>query len=428
MTQPATMPAQPPPGRGKPTTAAALFLLMFLLSATMMVWSGWQLWHGEQLPPALTQTGTRCSWVAQVDTPAEALAAWQALEGKSELPAEVTTVVHVVGPLLRGLVEAGLKSDQPWIVCGAPNGWVITLAAEPGQAAKLAALQSTWVPLLPGAPNPTQSAVVEEHGVVRLSVALTGTADELLAVARPEIGKTDAHLGTYEPFRAAVERVGGGSVHLFVAGPLLQRWAASTVTDHQARADLQWLGLGLRQDDDRLRLHAQVGVGQRGAAWLKEVADVSALDDVGGWIAADAQAAAVVRLPAKTRARLAGHYGPHAQLWTQALGHAAGGKAQTLVWQQTPEGEAALWTGEVEAPPGVPHALIRGMTLVASTPSMLARTREVLGGQRPSQASGIDRDRSRLWTHTQGWFAGPLQADWVWTDTGLAAEMAWLNP
>ena len=173
-----------------------------------------------------------------------------------------------------------------------------------------------------------------------------------------------------------------------------------------------------------MRLHVHAGIDQHGAIWLKGTADVAAVDDATGWIAADATAAAIVRLPAALRAKLAGQYGPTSPLLAQSL--AALNAAPTLVWQRAPDGaESAVWTADVPPPAGLPTALVHGWRVVATTPAMLVQTQAVLGGKLPGQAAVADHDRQRLLTSTQGWFDGPMQVDWVWSDLGVAFEAAW---
>ena len=424
-----TQPAPVATGRGKPTTAAVMFLVMFLASASMMVWSGLQLYHGEQLPATQTQSGIACDWVVQISAPADADRAWAELAQKTELPADVTPILATLRPVVHGLAQSAINTSQPWMVCAAPDGWVLTVGAGPGEKARTEAAVRSVIGALPGMGTltPERLAVVEENGVVRVAVSRTTPAQTLLPLARPVLGQKDGDLGTFEPFRAAVERVGAGAMHLFVPAATAQRWAKPWLSDVEALGDIQWFGLGLRLDSDRLRLHGQVGVGQRGAAWLKGLVDVAALDDVGAWIAADADAGAVVRVPPKTRHLWAAHYGPASTWLPQLMAQPGTDAAKTLVWQRKGDAEAGVWTADVPAMPGLHSELVEGKRVVATRPEMLTHVRDVIRAAQPSQEKSGDRDRTRLWTHTQGWFAGPVQVDWVWTDAGLAGEIAWLT-
>ncbi len=412
----------PAPGRGKPTVAAAIFVVAFVLSASLMLWSGWQLYHGEQLPVAVTATGQACDWVVLIDAPNELAAAWDALATRAPglLPNEVTATLADAAPWVQAISKQGVVNGQPDVICGWGRDAVLTM---PHQQAKA---WSEWLATRQGDPRVT--ALAATPGLLRLAVASTShDTGGLLQRAAP--ATANAHLGTDLAYRAAIERTGGGAAHLFLpqatAARLLHAWLGESWLA-EGIPTVQWLGLGLRRDTDRLRLHAHLGIDQHGAIWLKGVADVAALDDATGWIAANAQAAAIVRMPAELRHKVAGHYGPPSALLTQALAQTGTNKAQTLVWQRANQGgESVIWTADVPALPDLPSALVHGWRVVATTPAVLAQTQAVLEGAQPDQGKTADRDRQRLLTTTQGWFDGALQVDWVWTDLGVAVEAAW---
>ena len=433
------MTAKTPPadlGRGKPTVAAAIFIIAFLLSATMMIWSGWQLYHGEKLPAAVAATGQACEWVVLLDTPGELAVALDALATHAgrQLPEGATATLAAARPFFESMRTQGPVTDQPYVLCGFGREAVLTMPnrLENSRAADEAKQWSKLLAKLAG--DPSATALDVTPNLLRLAFA-PSSHDTTKLLQRAAPSGPAAHLGVDVDYRAAVERVGGGAAHFYLPKSPAQRllqtlssapWLAEGI------ATVQWLGLGLRRDDDRIRVHAHVGMDQHGAIWLKEVADVAALDDATGWIAADATAAAIVRLPANLRAKVAGRYGPRSPLLAQALAQAGADKAQTLVWQRAPDGsESVLWTADVPPLPDLPtvlahtSALTQACRVTATTPAMLARTQAVLEGTQPSQGKVADRDRQRLLTNTQGWFDGPLQIDWVWTDMGLAAEAAW---
>ncbi len=420
----------PAPGRGKPTVAAAIFALAFLLSASMMLWSGWQLYHGERFATAVKATGQRCDWVLLVDTPAELAPALEALQTQAgaALPAEVTQLLAAATPFTHAVGTQGLAADEPWTVCGWDADTVLTMPNRPQSLAAAQAAQawSRQLATLAGDATATSLAVTPE--LLRLAVAPVSHAPTAL-LARALPSQPAAHLGVDVAYRAAVERVGGGAAHVFLAQAaarrLLQRWLTAP-WQADGIATVQWLGIGLRRDDDRLRLHAHVGIDQHGAIWLREVADVAAVDDVTPWIGADATAAAVVRMPAALRRKLAGQYGPNSPLLAQALAHPGADRAPTLVWQRAPDGgESAVWTGDVPPLANLPTVVVHGWRVVATSPAMLVHTQAVLEGKLPGQDKIADRDRQRLLANTQGWFDGGLQVDWVWSDMGVAAEAAW---
>lgn len=420
----------PEPGRGKPTIAAVIFALAFVVSASMMLWSGWQLYRGERLPVAVTATGQACEWVALIDAPGELAATLDAFEthARALLPSDVTATLALAAPFIHSISAQGLVADQPYAICGWGRDAVLAMPNRPASpnaerealawAARLAAL----------AGDPTTTAVTVTPELLRLAFAPT-SHDTAGLLQRAAPVRADAHVGTDVAYRAAVERTGGGAAHLYLPQGTAARLLHGLVGDSwltEGIPTVTWLGLGLRRDDDQVRLHAHVGIDQHGAIWLKEVADVAALDDATGWIAADATAAAIVRLPPVLRRKVAGEYGPRSPLLAQSMAQTGTEKAQTLVWQRAQDGaESIVWTADVPALPGLPNALVQGRRVVATTPAMLAQTEAVLDGQQPGQDKVADRDRRRLLTNTQGWFEGPLQIDWVWTDMGVAAEAAW---
>lgn len=418
----------PQPDRGKPTVAAAIFALAAILSASVMVWSGWQLYHGESFAPAVKATGQRCDWVVLLDAPAELGPALDALQthAAAALPAEVTRLLAAATPFAQNTRAPGLAVDEPWTLCGWDRDAVLTLPNRP-QTPDAAHTAQTWsqqLAALAGDATATRLDVTPE--LLRLAFApASHDPERLLARALPD--QPASHLGVALPYRAALERVGGGTAHLFVARAAAVRLLRGLTREawlDEGIANVQWLGVGLRRDADRVRLHVHAGIDQHGAIWLKEIADVAAVDDATGWIAADATAAAIVRLPAALRAKLAGQYGPTSPLLAQSL--AALNAAPTLVWQRAPDGaESAVWTADVPPPAGLPTALVHGWRVVATTPAMLVQTQAVLGGKLPGQAAVADHDRQRLLTSTQGWFDGPMQVDWVWSDLGVAFEAAW---
>ncbi len=452
----------PGTGRGKPTLVAVILATAFVGSATMMLWSGWQLYRGETMPPALTGTGTACAWVLLVDEPARAAEAWSVLQTR-DLPPETTATLAALTPLWQASAKAGVDRTQAWTLCGLPGGAVLTMPAGPRQAeaaqvlvAQLAVAAGESVAALPwrhgaGAwqhqtnvdlwqsdASPQNAAAIEKSGtIVRVAWSQAGTDPlDLLKRATPSAGTTakpgSTSLATDQAFRAASERVGAGQVHLFLPAATARQWLGTLTSMKWWQNGIdqaQWLGVMLRLDDDRLRVHGHIGGDESGGAWLKEAFDVQTLDDAAGWIAGDARAAAIVRLPAKTRQQLSPWYGPPSQLFAALLTTPVADLPDNeLIWQQFADGkEVAMWRGTTKGPSGWQRAQASGWTLVGSDVAAIARVKAVLAGQAPTVADQADRDRRRLLTHTQGWFRGPLQVDWVWTDTGLAAEAAWLR-
>jgi hypothetical protein len=417
-------------GRGKPGVAAAIFIVAFVLSATMMIWSGWQLYHGEKLPLALTETGTQCQWVLLVDDPAKAPAAWEALR-HVDLPAAATPLWQALQPLFVDAGRTHLDAKQAWVLCGQPDGAVLTVANGPQQpeAARELVHLLAVEPRQPNALVAWQDgAVVEDGKVLRVVFAKSEVdAQALIERAKPHGPPETASLAVDLPFRASTERVGDAPLHLYLPQATARAWLKTLLplAWWQGGIDVvQWLGVMVRQDDQKLRVHAHLGGDEQMGAWLKPNFDVSALDDAAPWIAASASAAAIVRMPAATRPQLAGWYGPSTPLFQAVLQTPpADLPAATLIWQQFADhSEAALWRGTAQGPKAWQHLATGDWTVVGTDDAAIGRVRDALNG---ASSQTDDRDRRRLLDSTQGWFTAHVQVDWVWTDSGLAAEAAW---
>ncbi len=420
-------------GRGKPSLAAGIFAVAFIFSASLMIWSGWQLYHGESLPVVLTATETQCQWVMLLDEPAMLKSTLAELEGQAaDLPTGVTRYLAELRPLCDAAESQRFETTQAWTLCGLPDGAVLTVPNAAGQQEVAQTLARHWAEL-PESPTPLiawQHATVHVDGpVVRVVFALPGGNPEaILARARPQ--SVAANLAADTQFRASTERVGNAPVHLYLPAATAQAWLKTLAPSPWWTGGIdvvQWLGVMARVGEGHLRVHAHLGGDEQMGAWLKPVFDVATLDEVGEAVAQNAKAAAVVRIPAKTRGELANWYGPQAPLF-RALLRATPTELPdgTLVWQQFADGgEAALWHGTSQGPSAVQRAQVGEWTIVGTNASAVAAVREVLGRPSTSLAETDDRDRRRLLTSTQGWFRGALQVDWVWTDSGVAGEVAW---
>ena len=433
----ATTTPAPAAGRGKTSIAAGIFAVAFILSASLMVWSGWQLYHGEHMPTALMATGTQCDWVLLIDDPQQAPQTWQALHDQTDLPAAATPLWQALQPLMVAAPKTALNRHEAWVLCGLAGGAVLTVTNGPQQPEAAEQL----VTLLAAEPTATGALIPWQHGtvvastqVVRIAFSQAGADSQaMLSRSTPQGGPLAPNLATDLPFRASTERVGDAALHFYLPTASAQRWLKTLTPSlwwHRGMEVVQWLGVMVRLGEGHLRVHAHLGGDEQMGAWLKPAFDVPAMEDAAPWLAQTAQAAAIVRIPAKTRPQLAAWYGPDAPLLRQVLAQSAADlPVDTLIWQRFANGEeAAMWQGNASGPKDLRHAQEGAWTLLATSDAALTSARDVLQGKAPSLAKIDDRDRQRLLATTQGWFIGKQQVDWIWTDAGVAAEVAWQLP
>lgn len=422
----------PQPGRGKPTVAAGVFLLAFLASATMMVWTGLQLWRGEVLPVTWQATPAGCQWVMSVEQPRQWRQMARALPDLARVgndfwlpaPQEWKTVT---------LLE-GLDADSPWTVCGLAGGVVVTAVA-------------------PQAPPPQAAQTFAERTGTAVAFAHSGT---VLRAAFPDAGHTgaalltaaaalsqQANLGADGGFRTAAERVGAGDFVLYWPAPLARERLRAVVTDPFWRDGIDnvtWLALAFGRGAVR-HAHLHVGVAEAGAAWLKAHLDLAEQIDVAPVIDATAVTWTVARLanPALAHVPLAPTATTGADLLARVLEPPPSAALGTLVIQTLPASAATTWlawTGPALPPPGMQTLRHAGWQVAAAGAGELAIAGALLRGERPSQAQvSHPPDGRRLLTRTQGnWdlshcgdpspAGGGMRLDWTWGDTGLAAELA----
>ncbi len=462
------MPA-PPPGlpTQKTTLAAAIFLVMFVVSATVALWTGYLLLHGEEAEQVFAALPAHCDWVVLADHPDEVAQAWDAVAAARQLPESVTTTAHEQAALWRDLAATpGLDPKQAWALCGRAEGKVAALAATGGTATQPG---QVWLERLQRhqSPGPQAGAWTEDQGravftdpagrvlaavqrdgdLVRAAWASPGhDANTMLTAVIAEAKRNP--LQKNEIVRGAFERVGGGQLHLYVAPEFARTALKDLKLSEELRAGLElatWFAVVLRHDEDGVRAHAQVGTGPRGAVWLKERLDPAgpALD-AAPLLPADTQAAVVVRVNPKRLpltdlpgvAWLDDMLKQQQGIGLEALGAVSTGQAIFLQRGETQQWSAVL---QVRAGQGAtnlgqePKALEGDQILWSSDPAGLQSLRSTIAAKLPA-LGGLTRDQKRLLADTQGVFLkkgaslgplrGPLQIEWLWLDTGLVAEVA----
>ena len=438
----------------KTAVVAGLLLAFALVSGGAMLWSGWLLLRGEQVPYPWTRLPKSCAWVAVADEPGHTAAAWRTVAALPQVPAAWRALATGEATRWDGVVaQPGVDPAPAWGLCARAPQPVLAVApvvaatgALPGAAGPLAAfapyLRWASAPLPWGAAD----AVAAEH--TPLPTAASGET-----------------LEQDDRFREAMERTGGGQVHLYLPQHTVTQWAAG-VTDPIVRAFLPlgtFAAVALRVDADHVVVHAHIGTGQRGAVYLKQHLDPTHDLDAATLIDPAAPVRGVARLhPAaldllRTRHPLLGlldrwmaqhtleklaPYLTGQVAWQQfsptagtdvALTLSLATNAGPLPWQ----GTCAVGVQE----PGLACRMGAGYLVVGSSAAAADRADAVAAGRTLSlrTAGGLGPDVERLLTQTQGLhlgpgarvdvpglrdWTGPLQVEAVWVDSGLAAEIA----
>lgn len=514
MVAPAPNPPPPAPTPTRSSLAAALFAVMFVVSATIAIFSAWLLLHGEQTDAVLEALPADCMAVILIDEPAAVARAWQTTAGLANLPAMATATAHEQAVLWQSLIAApGVDLTRPWALCLRPEGVVAAVVAAPGGTQMSGTVAGTlvgdttpgqvwlermalqpvplrtwgldlpWPPAGQGMwlPEPirqvqgqpadhvgravrldaadrARAAVQRTGDVLQIAwVAQGGDARALLDRAIADIHKKP--LKENEPFRAAVERVGGGQMHLYLA-PALVRQAGERLGVHaeiaEGLATVEWAAFALRQEQQDVRVHAQLGTGQRGAVWLKERLDTQTTLDAKPLVDATAIAVGVVRFQPQNLpmhkglpgvAALEAWVTGHTDVTLPALAELSTGQA---VWQVLPGPEvageppwlvlvplqaenkaaAAVRAGQIVRKAG--QRLVNDHLVLARDDGLAQIGADLATGKRPAMPK-LSMDRKRLLTDTQGLILqngahfgalrGPLQLEWLWLDTGLVAEL-----
>lgn len=477
-------------GQRHTTAAAGILLAMFVISGSLALYSAYLLWRGEDAGPILAALPSSCEVVWMVDRPQEAAASLRTLGARSGAAGQVGLWAETLD---RAAKTPGLDPEEAWGFCRRGSQWYAALPLGPQlqPSAAAQAARQTWEALrgIPWLGHPAVrwvetagqwvgrdaggealAAVLVTDRVATISwreAELTkpwawtnGAADGASAARSPldavaslnalraEVAKTP--LREDKGAREALERVGGGQMRLMVRGGTLTQLLASAL-ESRGQAPwkdglpwVQWAALALRVEEGRVRVHAQIGGGQRWAVWLKERFDSPGQLDAATVIPREYKWAGVLRVQRQSWPLLAG-LDPVAGSLVQLFGD--GDRWQPLLAGQTawfgdgpcltavallrPDAAIAAELPAVQTISGCPQAERKriGDKVVVGSAQGIAQVEQVLAD--PSLASvASDQDQQRIQRDTQGvWVpgshavaglpAGPLQLEWIWLDTGL---------
>ncbi|MSQ82419.1 MAG: hypothetical protein EXR77_05800 [Myxococcales bacterium] len=480
-------PLSPPPPADEPQPAAArktivaasLLIAMFLFSGSLAVYSAWLLWRGEQFEPALSALPAGCDRVIFADKPIAAAAVAAALTTTGLQWTVGGTMAHSA-QALQGVQPAGSGSSwQQWAMCGQKGGWTGALQVPATTDVLATQAASAWAGAVAvGLGLPAIDRWSERHGrwvghtagglavtVLRVHaqgaqavwqptdataaddpVALDLRLDAVVAaVARRSLQKD-------EPFRAGLERAGGGDVHVFERAAAVRQLATAhwrAAVDH-----IEWRSVALTRVGDRLTVHEHLGGGQHLANWCKQHFDVTAEFDASTVIPADSsiQRWGVDRYAHTTavemdlssaafatrRAALPSLSATSDRQWQHWLqGPVAwfdtGGPCLTLIAPLAlAQADKTVLSADF-APaqplglcPAAHREIIRGH-LVVGQPTAVEMVKRALTAPAGTLADGaLDRDAKRLAQHTNGWRSpvaiGIQVLEWTWLDTGIVVE------
>ncbi len=470
--------------------AAAVLAVMFLISGSVAIYSGRILLTGEETDAIFNRLPQTCEWLSVADRPAQTGAVWQKALESAGLPDDVTPLLGSLGGRWLAVQQAGqglFDPAQPWAISAQSQG--ILLAAPtlgPADVPTLtrlahALLDGAW-PDSQGHLGPSQGldgatcrveadrAQCQVGGQVRIAGQLKDKTwlfaipwrKDTSALAFLHHAEAEAQrlpLQKNKPIREALERVGGGQGHLFVSDVTLRNWVSARTSNDEVLEISRlssWLALAVRQDDTEIAVHAHVGVGQKGAVWLKE-----RLDTQGKW---DATPLVLPQASAWLLTRVHPHgLVQHPDLpgvnslatWARTyleldLGPALAATQGHSLWQSFPAvGGKTPWLLVAPAGAGATATQL-GKTvswlpsdtgplwLAASDAQTLAQAKAAYSGKLAAHESHFSSGQARLLTETQGlWLApgallgpwhGPVQAEWLWLDTGLVAELSTAAP
>jgi len=464
----------------RPGFAAALFGLMFLVSATVAVYSGWLLWRGEVRDPALLALPAACAWVVVAQDPAAAAKALREVADQPHwTPLQRDAWQPWAAAAKRAVATAvGLDTAKPWALCGqaevvlgaAPalasgdaraggQAWVEALwqtGAAPAQTSWLTASHApvwrrpdagTWRNeaelLVFRDATGSARASVQAGPVVRVAwAAASGDAVAGLRAAHGPSNGPAKSAAEVAALQEALERVGGGELHGFASKSVVEALQTQLDLPPLAREGLGhalWAAVSLRVEAKAIRLHGHLGADPRAAVWLKNNLDVVGSFDVTPLVEAGAQVVAISRLPPSAWSL----WGNQAPVLQAIAGSGQGKLAGPAMWQQRKDGSRGYALQAVDAAAAAqlsrlaPGQIGQGARPV---PSQVRGDVVLLGASlQPPAAPPSDPERRRFYETTQGvlveqgaampegWLAGmlgPLQLEWLWLDTGVVVALA----
>lgn len=476
-------------GQRHTSMAAGILLIMFTISGSLALYSAYLLWRGEDAGPILSALPSGCDVVWMVDRPQDAAAALRTLGARSGAAGQVGLWAETID---RAAQTPGLDPDEAWGFCRRGSQWYAALpvTAQPTAGAAATAAKQAWEALR-GIPWLGQPAVRwaetdgqwvgrDAGGGALAAVQVAGAVATIswqeaeftkpwatttaatprspldavatLSALRGEIAKSP--LQSDKEVREGLERVGGGQMRWMARGvTLTQLLSAALESRGQApwKEGLTWVGwaaLALRVEDGRVRIHAQVGGGQRWAVWLKERFDSPGQLDAALVLPKAYKWAGVLRVQRQNWPLLIG-LDPGAAALSQLFADADGwqpllagqtawfgdGPCVTAVALLRPQATIPTTLPAIHAIAGCPQAESKriGDKVVVGSAQGVAQVEQLLAN--PGLAgTAADQDQQRIQRDTQGvWVpgafaasdlpAGPLQLEWIWLDTGLVLAM-----
>lgn len=452
---------------------------MFLLSGSLAVYSAWLLWRGEEAEAVLGGLPAGCDRVALLDKPG----ATRAIARQVARHAVQWTGGGQAVAMFQGLSAdpppSEIADDQAIALCQRSGRWfgaAVPAASANADVAARAFAQWIGAALGHAKVGPSGSAPIKGkwgrwvsvagsnvlwiaragEGVVQAAwsaSAATPTDSPEQAEAAMDDMLAAIQAGTLqkdEPFRAALERTGGGDVHTFERGRQLTAALRVAPGWSGAAEAVEWRGAALRVENSKLIVHEHLGGGQRLAAWLKQHFDMPTEFDATAILPADGlkgwgvdryphlQAVELdltdVSLPAR-RAAMPSPTGATDKLWRATL-------AGPVAWFVAADGckvFAAPLAANAHPEPTLPPAAqatspctngVRKWTngwLLAGSIAGVAQVERLLSGQDRSIAEAeLDRDAKRMATATNGWRSGTGSGlrvlEWTWVDTGVVVE------
>ncbi|MCO4761873.1 MAG: hypothetical protein KC502_10230 [Myxococcales bacterium] len=485
-----------PKGDGLPAQkvgfAAALGLLMVIVSSTTALYTGYLLWRGDPGSEVLNTLPASCEWVALVEDPTELRAAAADVSKWTALPEPLTGLLGVGAQALADDLTAAagaLDMDGPAGLCRWRTGLVLSAGLKSDAKDAVGTLQtviakrlqlasSGWTPG-ESAGGFVQYALADEAGAVRVAllqgperviVAWADAGTSATALLTAIVKKTqEAPMREDVAIRSAAERVGSGAVQ-FAANPVaLKRWASTFLKGHYPAELLkehsEYAGLSILRDKGETHLHLHIGATQKGVLWLK-----SAMDPIGAVPAAvhldaDATGGGVLRLNPEGLRRRGAWLGKHP--WLGKVASALGtpspdvayeqlGSVMTghVVWQMgggptpwriaaqlRPQQDAAAKTLIDKQLPNSGLGFAVGGGWLVATPGDRSAAKSALSDLSKSAGLGdqLSVERTRMLKDNQGFYLdksshiapyihGPVQFEALWLQTGFVAHLTFPSP
>lgn len=470
-----------PGGGGKVGVAAAIGVLALTLSLTMAGTSAFLLWRGDLGDDMVNTLPANCDAAALVPAPKVLLPLTRAL-AQARLPTTWQPLAIDLARMVTATVPSGVQVEgeqSGFGVCFSGDTALVSAGLGPAGIDPLLADLArragggTWRPSQPvggfveyqlqaEGGRPTAAMLAGER---RVQFLLGGDDPSARLAGLVKTVQTTPMRGD-AIVREAIERVGAGALQLVFGKAVVvaaaDRYAAIPALGTLLREHARFLGVSLRDDldDDRIHLHAHVGIpegeaGERALLLLKRTLDAGTPRKTSAALRG-ADAGGVYRLsPAAWRGE---GYGadalralPSGTIWADWIA-AAGGLAAVSAWDGTivwalPGPHLALPAPFVALGlSGAANALEGAATgdgWLVFSPAGQSAAEAALAHLRanPGADPGGTEDRLRILDDTQGFFVDHtiegradgfggvlLEAELIWLDTGLVAHLAIARP